>query len=117
MLCEEPGKPGKQGGKREVELVEPGWHKGKVQFADEKPDWNKIAITLDLEDGRRCKFNIKAVHGKSVLKAIGKSGDELNPGDLVGKILDVNLDRWTNPDTNKEHNTFRDIRPTDEIPF
>ena len=107
MLCEGPDK---KSGKRAVVLVEPGWHKGVVRFADEKPEYKKIKITLDLDDGRRCKFNIKSVQGKAVLKALGISGDVLNPEDLEGQTLEVNFDRWKNED-GVEYNTFKDIKP------
>ena len=111
MLCEGPDK---KSGKREVVLVEPGWHKGVVRFADEKPEYKKIKITLDLDDGRRCKFNIKSVQGKAVLKALGISGDVLNSEDLEGQKLEVSLDRWANPEAGVEYNTFKDIRPAKE---
>ena len=65
--------PSNNNTKREVELVEAGWHTGTVRWSDEKDRGGevKIRITLDLNDGRRCKFNIRSTDGGSVARAMG----------------------------------------------
>ena len=103
--------PGGGGGKREISVVEVGWHTGEVRFADELEKWNKIRITLDLSDGRRCRFSIASGFGKDVAQALGVStpGDELNPDDLLGKQMVVRLGHYVN-DEGTKYNTFKEIK-------
>tara|TARA_R100000664_G_C2759740_1_gene149817 strand:+ start:5021 stop:5434 length:414 start_codon:yes stop_codon:yes gene_type:complete len=104
--------PSRGGGKREVELVEAGWHKGKVRFSDEKPKYNKIQLTLDLDDGRRCKFNVNAAKGKEFAEKLGIStpGGVLNAVDLEDVEMEVELAQWTNEDDGNTYNTYQDVK-------
>ena len=111
MLIEEPS--GNKNTKREVELVEDGWHSGIVKFSDDITEYNKIRITLDLNDGRRCKFNIQSRDGSSVVKAMGISapGNFLDPESMIGKQMTVRLKQYTHSD-GKTYNVYDDIRET-----
>jgi hypothetical protein len=107
--------PSNNNTKREVELVEAGWHTGTVRWADEVERDGKVKIktTLDLNDGRRCKFNIQSSDGGSVARAMGipTPNNFLDPESLVDKQMTVNLKQYTHTD-GKVYNVFNDIRET-----
>jgi hypothetical protein len=102
------------GGKKTVEVVDSGWHTGTVKWADEKKDYNKIKVTLDLEDGRRCKFNIGPKHGQMVADAMGFTGNSIDPDKMVGKAMTVRLDQWSPEDSADVYNTLQEVKPSDK---
>lgn len=120
-----------KGGKREKVVVEPGYHPGEVRFSDEKPEYKKIGITMDLDDGRRVSFWINAKQTKQIVSALGMpTTGEFDAASLIGKKFTVELDVFTKED-GSDCNTFQGVRsvqkqpaPTapaavqkDEIPF
>lgn len=110
-------------GKKTVEVVDAGWHTGTVKWADEKKDWNKIKVTLDLEDGRRCCFNVGPKHGRAVADLMGISGNVIDPDKMVGKFMTVRLEQWSPEDSDKVFNTLQEVKAPekgvseDDLPF
>lgn len=103
--------PGEANTNRKAAIVVPGKYQGRIQFADEVTKHNKIRVTMDLDDGRRVRFNIAPRHGGQALAAIGKpSGQNLEAEDLVGQTVMVELDQWSpDDDPDRVFNTLKSI--------
>ena len=116
-------KEGSASGKKSVEVVDPGWYTGTVKWADEKKETNKIRVTLDLEDGRRVRFNVSERHGQAVADSMGFAGNTIDPDKMVGKAMTARLEQWSPDDSDSIFNTLQEVKVSegatneDDIPF
>tara|TARA_R110002124_G_scaffold113388_5_gene267732 strand:+ start:13068 stop:13460 length:393 start_codon:yes stop_codon:yes gene_type:complete len=103
-------------GKREKVVVEPGFHAGEVRFSDEKPEYQKIGMTMDLDDGRRVSFWINAKQTKQIVSALGMPiVSDFDAESLISKKFTVELDVYTKED-GSDCNTFQGVKSVQKQP-